>query len=149
MPNGQQAQKEGDIFRDDPTIPDDMRLLHRVPFEWYYAPEDRPQSCSFDNSPDGSGTSVDLMEADDQPQRTLAGHPGFGLVSITAGQARAAGLGVVRNPILGNPGNSQHCLLQGKKNKASKKLARQCQWLVRPTTPQQPQPLAQPEDEQN
>ena len=123
-------QKPGEVFKDDPTIPPEMRVLHRVHPNNYVDSEDRPASSEFDNSSDGSGTSADLMEDDDQPERTLAGHEGFGLVALTVADIRAAGLGVVRNPVEGNP---QHVLIQGPKKRAAKRtLARQAEWIKRP-----------------
>lgn len=70
----------------------------------------RPASSNFENSPDGTGTSVDIWEADCGPENTLAGHPGFGLVVLTVQDVREQG--VIRWPV---PGNQHHALLQGKK----------------------------------
>jgi hypothetical protein len=139
MPQGKREEKPGDIFRDDPSIPDDMRVLHRIPPGRVVEAEDRPNSSNFDNSRDGSGTSVDLMEDEEQPTRTLADFPDFGLVSITVGELRALNLGVVRDPIKGddqNKPNDKHALIQGNKKKAKQKIARQCKWITYPAKPE-------------
>jgi len=90
----------------------------------------RPQSDAFSNSPDGSATSVDIWEGDRQPEDTLAGHDDFGLVWLTVADVRAAGLGVIRNKIGGNP---HHALIQGKKTKGKqRKLASVACWIKLP-----------------
>lgn len=123
--------KNGDDFADDPSILPDALLLRRIA-PWQLTPKDaeRPNSDAFSNHPDGSGTSVDILEEGWSPERTLAGHDEFGLVSISAGDVRSAGLGVVRAP---KPELPQHAYIQGRKTKSrQRRLARSCAWLKRP-----------------
>jgi hypothetical protein len=86
-------------------------------------------SPAFDNSPDGSGTSVDIVEAIGQYEKTLQGHEGFGLVCLTVEQIRSVGLGIKRAPI---PGNPQHAILLGPKKKVKRELAKMAEWIKRP-----------------
>jgi len=122
-------QQPGDIFEDDPSIPDDMCLLRRVPPNRVVTEEKRPQSDTFSNSSDGTGTSVDLAIDENQIERTLADFPDFGVVAVTAGQVRALGLGVIRDPL---PENANHALITGNKKKTSKLLVRLCEWKKLP-----------------
>jgi hypothetical protein len=122
-------EQSGDIFDDDPSIPANTKILRRIPAFHYHAPEDRPASPAFNNSPDGSGTSVDIMASDEQCAKTLQGHEDFGLVSLTVGQIRSVGLGIKRAPVDGNP---QHAILLGPKKRVGRKLAMMAVWVKRP-----------------
>ena len=122
----------GDELIDDASIPNETRILRRIAPTQVKMDGDiaRPQSDAFSNSPDGSGTSVDIWEGDLQPEDTLAGHDGFGLVWLTVADVRAAGLGVIRNKI---PGNPHHTLIQGKKTKGKQRqMARAGRWIKLP-----------------
>ncbi len=122
----------GDELIDDASIPNETRILRRVaPTQVKMAGDIvRPQSNAFSNSPDGRGTSIDIWDGDRQPEGTLAGHDGFGLVWLTVADVRAAGLGVIRNKI---PGNPHHTLIQGKKTKGiQRQLATAAHWIKLP-----------------
>jgi|GEM_PF-4445413 len=77
--------------------------------------DERLRSDAFSNHPDGSGTSVDILEDDWSAEHSLAGHPEFGLVSIPVGEVRDVELGIIRVPL---PDNPHHAHLQGKKTQS-------------------------------
>lgn len=125
----------GDVFADDPSISDEARVLRRIPPGQVVnvPPTDRPRSDAFSNSPDGTGTSVDIWEEGWNSKDTLVDHENFGLVSLTVRNIRDAELGIVRNRI---PGNPHHALIQGKKTKGKQRsLAKASQWIKRPDLP--------------
>ena len=130
------AEIPGDVFADDDSIPDDARLLRRIPpgHVAKNTPTRRPQSDCFKNSPDGSGISVAVWEEEEQPENLLSDTPtpGYGIGWITAGDVREQGLGVVPDPIDTDP---HHALIQGMRkshNKIRRKLAEAFQWFRRP-----------------
>ena len=119
---------------DDPSIPDEAKLLRRIPpihFPGDRMTPGRPSSAAFEDSPDGSPMSVNWEELCHEHQfDSLEGHETFGLVSFTAGQARELGLSVFRWPLEGNP---THCGVARKKTKGiKKKLASESRWVVFP-----------------
>ncbi len=64
------------------------------------------------------------------PGRVLANHPGFGLVSVSAGQVRSKDQTVHADPV---PEESSHGTVCGPKPKSTRKwFARQAQWSVAP-----------------
>lgn len=122
----------GDDLIDDVSIPDETRILRRIAPTQVKTAGDivRPQSNAFSNSPDGSGTSIDIWEGDRQPEDTLAGHDHYGLVWLTVADVRAVGLGVIRDETNGNP---HHALIQGKKTKGKQRqLASVVHWIRLP-----------------
>lgn len=128
----------GEGFIDDATIANESDLWRRIHPTWIVRDENeggyRVSSAAFDDSPDGSPTSVLLAEVVRQTGRDwpeiLAGFHGYALASITAGQARDCGQGVVRDPL---PKESAHACLFGSKTKAVKRcLARQAEWVTAP-----------------
>ena len=73
--------------------------------------------------------SVDLARLT-TPQRSLSGHPSYGLASITALLARSLGQEVVHNPLEVNPA---HALVIGNKNLGTaRSLARSATWVLLP-----------------
>lgn len=124
----------GDEFADDTSIGDDVQILRRIPPKrWYHADDERPHSDNFANSPDGSGTSFDIMVSADAIAAAVSSLPeGFGAVVLKASDIRAARLGLVRDPL---PDNPHHVLLQGKKTEGTRKsLCRACRqsWAKKP-----------------
>lgn len=121
----------GDCTKDDKDIPDSACLLRRIPPYGIKGNPGRPNSSNFGNSPDGTGTSVDILEQDREPGDSLAGHDGFGLVSVTAGDLRSLGLGIIRIPL---PGNPHHAHIQGPKSRSIKRKIAECaEWVVHPS----------------
>lgn len=105
----------------DADISDHAELWRRIPpSQWVWDEKiggKRPSTQAFDNSRDGSGTSVVLAE-ESTIEIVLQGHSGFGLAMLTAGSARNAGQGVRRVPIQGILGHAQ---IEGTKTKSVKK----------------------------
>ena len=65
-----------------------------------------------------------------EPNRVLANHPGFGLVSILTGQVRSRNQTVHADPV---SEESSHAKVCGPKPKSTRKwFARQAEWLVAP-----------------
>jgi len=126
--------------RDEPLasdpLPDELILWRRVPQDWVVletgtdgVERSRPSSACFSDSKDGSAMSLFDSETCGGLAAILDGHPGFGIVAITAGQLRAKGLTVARTSD-GGPG---HCEAAGKKTQSIKSgLAKCASWVVRP-----------------
>lgn len=128
---------------DDPSLdlplPDELVLWRRIPREKFVSVTDaegiirmRPSSDSFaDNSKDGSSMSVFDSASCGGLDRIRQGHEQFGVVAITVGQMREAGLTVVRTPA-GGPG---HCEVVGKKTGGVKnKLVKSSTWVFLPVS---------------
>ena len=123
---------------DDGTIPTDAELWRRIHPDWVVRDENvdalRVSSAAFDNSRDGSPTSVLLATIVRETGRTdfdvLATFEGYALASLTAGQARVCDHGVARDPLLDEPA---HAFVFGTKTKKAKRcLARSAEWVVSP-----------------
>lgn len=123
---------------DDATIADDSELWRRIHPDWIVPNQNihglRVSSAAFDNSKDGSPTSVlmaDLVqETGRDAQNVLAGFEGYALASITAGQARHCNQGVARDPL---PEEPAHAYIFGEKKKTIKRcLAQHAEWVVSP-----------------
>jgi len=84
-------------FPDDPSIPDQVQLLRRIPQKHLIHdanPERvRPTSAAFDDDDDLSPMSVclaNILAAEGRrPEAVLVGHPNFALAALTAGLVRA------------------------------------------------------------
>lgn len=122
---------------DDPTIADATVLWRRIPpngdvtsivFDGTLQRQ-RPSSGNFDDHPDGSGMSV-TMNLGQPNDQALQGHEGFLLVAFTAGEARALGLSLMRQP---EPNDPNHVEIIGPKTKRVKNwLAKNCGWVIPP-----------------
>ena len=112
---------------DDAEIPNSAPLWRRIFPGWWVADEKiggkRLSSMAFENSKDGSGTSV-VLATESTMEHVLLGHNGYGIAELTAGSARAVGQGVRRVPLDGVPGHAQ---IEGVKNNPTKRaLAKAC-----------------------
>ena len=125
---------------DDATIANDAELWRRIHPDWVVPDENtdrmRVSSAAFDNSPDGSPTSVWLATIVRETGRSDADvlgrfeGEGYRLASLTAGQARECKQRIARNPL---PDEPAHAFLVGKKTKGAKKcLARIAKWVISP-----------------
>lgn len=120
--------------RDDPSILDPDPPWRRVHPDWIVPGSDgadRLSSAAFENSPDGTGTSVTLgreaRAAGVTPVRALARFPGYRLVSVTAGACRAVEQAIARDPTEEDP---HHALVEGRKTKSTRReLARAAAFL--------------------
>ena len=125
-------------YPDDSTISNDAILWRRIHPAWIVADDNtgslRVSSAAFDNSSDGTPTSVHLetvataygISAD----AILESFSGFGMASLTAGIAR-----LVNQTVLPAPRNNDpsHGFIAGAKTKGVKKsLARACVWVGTP-----------------
>lgn len=125
---------------DDSTILDEAELWRRIHPEWVVPDENtggfRLSSAAFDDSPDGSPTSVLLVdivrETGRDEEDVLAGFDGYTLASVTAGDARGCKQGIARDPL---PNEPAHAYVFGSKTKSLKRcLARHAQWIIPPHT---------------
>lgn len=122
---------------DDASISDAAELWRRIVPIWWVPDEKtggrRLSSQAFENSRDGSGTSVVLC-AESSEEEVLRGHDGYGLAMLTAGSARAAEQGVRRVPIDGVRGHAQ---IEGDKRRPriKKMLVSACTIVVEPIVP--------------
>jgi hypothetical protein len=127
---------------DDPSIPDESRLLRRIIPEWIVSDNNtdtkRVSSQAFCNSTgeDGQqeGMSVFiepiLHEEGRPPESVLTGYESNSLIAQTAGWVRSWRQAVIRDPL---PDESAHGLVVGEKNSNTRrKLARQYEWVVPP-----------------
>jgi len=108
---------------DDASIPDDAELWRAVhPGSWVQdknAGHRRLSSGAFDDSSDGTAMSVSIANPGIDVAAYLARFaPGCGLTSFTAGQARACGQAIVRDP---DPVDPHHALVVGPKKGRNKK----------------------------
>jgi len=105
-----------DLPPDDADIQDSEELWRRIHPSWWVWDDKisghRLSSQAFENSRDGSGTSV-VLSSESSTEQVLGGFPGYGLAALTAGAARAAEQGVRRVPIQDVPGHAQ---IEGKKS---------------------------------
>lgn len=125
-------------YLDDSTLGDASVLWRRIHPSWAVSDENRGgirvSSAAFDNSRDGSATSVLIAEivaaSGHGPEDVLRGLDGYGLASLTAGAARVCGQAVARDPL---PDEPAHGLIAGSKTKGVKKrLAAAAVWVVLP-----------------
>lgn len=122
---------------DDAAIPDGAGLWRRIHPSWVVRDENRGgvrvSSAAFDDSADGSPTSVLLRDVVHETGRdgndVLRGYDGYGLAAITAGHARGCQQGISRNPpVAGEPA---HAFLFGRKTKSLKRcLAQHAEWVI-------------------
>ncbi len=130
--------QHGTTYVDDLTIKNEAPLWRRVPPHHFVFDDNRgtwrPSSAAFDDHPNGTPMSVVLGEDVAAASRTadsvLAGHEGFGLVSLPAGLARENRQGIVRRPL---PDEPAHAEVFGKKTRGVRKaLAKGSKWIVPP-----------------
>lgn len=120
---------------DDHTIVDGAVLWRRIHPRWVVRADDqgnRVSSAAFDNSPDGSSTSVLLADIVTETGRSatdvLLGFEGYGLASLTAGAARSCHQGVVRDPVEDEPA---HAIVFGNKTRGNRRcLAESAAWAI-------------------
>jgi hypothetical protein len=120
---------------DDTSISDAAELLRRISVHWWVFDDRtgrrRLSSAAFENSRDGSGTSV-AIAAETSPDELLNGYVGYGLASLTAGKAREQQQRVCRVPLDDMPWHAQ---IEGRKTGSIKKaLSSACKILVEPTS---------------
>ncbi len=115
---------------DDPSIDDAVRLLRRVPPGPTWVAGERLSSGTFKARSHDVGASVvledELLRSGRPLEAVLSGHPGFGLVAVSAGQVRALGAGVRRVPL---PDEPAHAELVGVTGGISKRLAGLAEWI--------------------
>ena len=124
-------------YPDDPTIGSEANLWRRIHPLWIVPDENgglRVSSAAFDNSEDGTPTSIHL-EAMALNHALLAdvilkSFPGFSMAALTAGDARRANQAVLPAPRIDDP---SHGFIAGAKTKSVKRsLARACVWVGTP-----------------
>jgi len=118
---------------DDTSISDAAELLRRISAHWWVFDDRtgrrRLSSAAFENSRDGSGTSV-AIAAETSLDAQLQGYPGYGLASLPAGKAREQQQVVRRVPLDEMPWHAQ---IEGRKTGSIKKaLSAACEILVEP-----------------
>ena len=123
---------------DDATITKDSELWRRIHPTWVVPDQNagnmRVSSAAFDDSPDGSPTSVLLADLVRETGRTaddvIAEFDGYALASITAGQVRDCEQGVARDAL---PNEPAHAYVFGLKTRYLKRcLARHAEWVISP-----------------
>jgi len=125
-------------FPDDPTVPDSVALLRRIP-PWHFHLDHnlavrRPSSASFADGRDGDPMSVyrrDIIEAErGDVQRVMIGHEGYALATLTAGQVRSRSQTVFPAPL---PDESSHAKVCGPKPDGVRRwFAKQAVWVTPP-----------------
>lgn len=125
-------------FPDEPGVKDACELLRRIPPQ-HFVPDEkpgrlRPSSAAFDDDKYGDPMSVYLQDVirseGGDCLRVLAGHEGYALASITAGQVRTKNQTVSPDPL---PEESAHANVCGPKPKSTQRwFAKQAQWVVPP-----------------
>lgn len=130
---------------DDPSIGPEENLLRRI--VWKHAvPDDhgnlRISSAAFrdPNQELSINLQSTMQQAGREPVDAVRNYPGYGLASITAGQARSQIQKVCRDPQLEEPA---HGLVCGNQTRAvGKSLSTCAQWILKPQPPDDAPPLA-------
>lgn len=128
----------GDSESEQQPIPDEAELWRRIRPEWVVPGKDgepRPTSQAFQNLSASGQMSVhlaDVVRARGQSASgVLAGMPGFGLVSLTAGLVRQHGQVIEEAPETADP---SHAHVIGAKRKPTRRaFAKAAEWVVKPT----------------
>lgn len=132
--------QDGSSYVDDPTIGHEAPLWRRVPPRHFVFDENRgawrPSSAAFDDHPNGTPMSVvlgqEVLDAGRSPESVLIGHEDFGVVSFTAGFARANKQGIMRKPL---PAEPAHAEVFGQKTRGVRRaFAKNCEWILSPPT---------------
>lgn len=122
-------------MEDDDTIPDECRMLRRIPPGWIAG--HRPDSSNFKERQPDTGLSVTAWIIADDLEAVMAEEPAFGVVCVNASDLRGAGYAITRSPL---PGNDNHCECFGSPGQgARRRLARVARW-VRPPQGHDPVP---------
>lgn len=125
---------------DDPDIPDDERLLRRIPPRHFVFDKKRgrwrPSSAAFEDDPDGGPMSVYLEGRLIDAHLALVGHASYALSAITAGLARELNQVVEPAPLADpHPAAHAHAHVVGTKTKSiSRRFALCAGWVVPPPT---------------
>ena len=143
----------GEAYDDDLTIPDTEILYRRASpgsFEWHGDELRRVTSFAFqDQSKDKTraagypavAMSVHLATTLENhrisPATLLEGYDGYGLVSLTAGLARANNQGVQRDPLSDDPSHALVFALENvkKNSKQKNQLAMGAEIVIEPPNP--------------
>jgi hypothetical protein len=129
------------MYLDDKTVLNGERLFRRIHPQWkvpdYTNQRWRISKAAYDNSRDGSPTSVSLeqtlLSLGLSVLHPLQGHEGYYLAAVRMGVARGCQQGIHRDP---QPNDPSHALLFGTKTESVRKnLAKQSEWIVAPTEP--------------
>lgn len=146
------AAEPGTVYSDDPSIPDSevlYRVISTAHVEWSSGSPVRVQTNAFQDQPESrlpelgvpaTAVSVFLQSEMNTSGRTAADlcwDPGRGVATVTAGQVRAEGQGVVRWPNDSGPEHAMIFTLSGaKKSKGqSKRIAAAATVLIAPAPP--------------
>jgi hypothetical protein len=131
---------DGNSVDDDSSIPDDEVLLRRITPDWADLDDSlgtvRPTSQAFQGHRGSGRMSVHiasvLSQLDLAWESVVERMPGYGIVSLTAGEVRAAGLGVRLDPL---PEDPSHGVVSGdlKKRSVRKQLREAASWVRMPT----------------
>jgi hypothetical protein len=130
------------IFEDDPTIPDEERLLRRIPPAHLVPNENQGGKLRVSSGAFRKKTELSvilespLLDAGRQPADLLRNYPSHLLVAITARIARAHQQSVARDP---EPEEPAHGVVYGKKpSRCANALAGAVEWVVPPEAPTLP-----------
>ena len=122
---------DGPDYIDDTNIDDDSELWRRLPSQWVDPNTHRVTSQAFQDSRDLTPVSVFIAFDLSSPQEVIVDHPGYGVGTLTAGDARSCNQGVTRWPI---PQNPAHAYIFGNKAKANRRcLASHCRIILMPS----------------
>jgi len=116
---------------DDKTIPDEAVIWRRVAPD-QAKPTDEgliPTPSAFRDSSDSPMSAI--LAADSTTERALGECPDNGVVGITAGELRALGQRLIRDPVDGEPA---HLLVAGPKPRGGfqKRVSKAATWVVYP-----------------
>ena len=119
---------------DDKTILDADRLLRRISPQQIIREcgKVRPSSAAFKDKELSVNIESLMVEQCRELEESLAGHSGFSLASIRAGDVRKHNLPIVKDT--DPPNDPAHGLVLGKKRGSfSKAMTLSCEWIVAPT----------------
>lgn len=124
-------------FEDDKTIPDNERLLRRLPPSWMIRDSSSGErvisSAAFKDQSLSICIESTMTRDGRSPIDAIRAYPGYGLASVTAGQSRSLRQSVARDP---TPTEPAHGIISGKKKAGhvANKLAQLAVWVHRPAS---------------
>ena len=129
----------GHEWKDDPTIRGTEILLRRIPKTWVRLDSNgnlRITSAAFKDRELSILIASVMSASGRQPRDAISGYLGYGLVSITAADARSLNQLVARDP---TPDEAAHEVVVGPKHTNKRRVARKlrdlAQWIVKPQVP--------------
>ena len=120
---------------DDRSIPDDERLLRRIPKSWYRLDDTgrvRISSAAFKHYEMSVYLASVVTQTGRKSKDLLSNYPNYGLASVTAAVVRELDQIVLRDSTRKEPA---HALVVGKKTRSvARRIRNKCEWIIKPNS---------------